>query len=416
MSDHDPFSKQLAEAQQKVQQSQGERRHQFEELSWFQAFNAPVAHARLSQLQRQRDALLREIAALGVDIKNGKAVVRQLEPDASLGFDPRRWFSSERAAAKERLAAAQATVDAASAKLSALSSEAAELGSKVSTLQVDLGRHRAFDSLQAEAAIRTIDRQLELAKFEVDRLSALKSDVDDQLKGPLADLQATRQEEASLLRRINRAEMLDRRMSEAAGDTADDRRARAGIHQQCADEFQERSPGKVANSLRSKLGPVQRRLLKQQAGIDLIVARATRVVRSVVIDGNNMCYQNRKFIGLSALEALVPRMCERYKTIIVFDSGIRGMLRMRDRDIQARFGSAAEVHVVATSAKADETALAIAEADQTMYVLSNDRFDDFAGRRAVADRRIIRHEIVNDAVHVHELDLSVKFGATLTAV
>ena len=85
------------------------------------------------------------------------------------------------------------------------------------------------------------------------------------------------------------------------------------------------------------------------------------------------------------------------------------MLQMRDGDIQERFGSGAQVHVVATSAKADETVLAIAETDQAMYILSNDRFDDFAGRRAVSEKRIVRHEIVNNAVHIHELELSVKF-------
>lgn len=301
--------------------------------------------------------------------------------------------------------AAKAAVDFSHTRQSALKSEAAGLKVKMGTLQVGLDRHRAFDSLQAEAAIRTIDHHLELAKSEIESLTGLKRNLDDQLKAPLADLEATQQEEARLLREINRAEVLDRRLNNAA-----DGKERASIHQQCGDEFQERSPGKVANSLRSKLGPVQRRIQKQQSGIDLLVARATRIVRSVVIDGSNMCYQNQKFIGLAALEALVPHLCERYKTIIVFDPGIRGMLHMRDRDIQARFASAAEVHVVATSAKADETVLAIAETDQAMYVLSNDRFDDFRGRRAVADRRIVRHEIVNDVVHLHEFSLSVKFS------
>jgi len=405
MSDRNPYTRQLAEALQKVQQSQSERRHHAEGLSRFQAFDVQTAHASLSQLYRQNDALLREIAALARDIENGSAFIRKLEPGASLGFDPRHWFSSERAAAKEKLVAAKASVGTFHTKQSALRSEAAGLKGKMSTLQVSLDRHRAFDSLQAEAAIRTIDHHLELAKAEIESLTSLKRNLDDQLKAPLADLQATQQEEARLLREINRAEILDRRLSNAA-----DGKERASIHQQCGDEFQERSPGKVANSLRSKLAPVQRRIQKQQSGIDLLVARATRMVRSIVIDGNNMCYQNQKIIGLAALEAIVPQLSQRFKTIVVFDSDIRRMLHMRDRDIQARFGSAVEVHVVATATKADETVLAIAEADQTIYVLSNDRFDDFTGRRAVEDRRIMRHEIVNGAVHVHELELSVKFS------
>ena len=69
MTDSNPYARQLADAQQKVKQSQGERRDHAERLSWFRAFNAQTAHTHLSQFNRQSDELLRETAALKSDIE-----------------------------------------------------------------------------------------------------------------------------------------------------------------------------------------------------------------------------------------------------------------------------------------------------------------------------------------------------------
>lgn len=404
MTDHNPYAEQLAQAQKKAQQFSIERRRHADELSWFSAFNGQTAHTRLSQFNRQADKLHHEIAALENDIESSKAAIRQLEPAVDFGFDPRYWFSSERTAAKEKLEKAKVAIDLSLSKHTTLKSEVTSLMKKMSALQADLDRYRAFDSLQSEAAIRTIDQHFTIKNSEIEGLTRLKNNLDDQLKTPLADLQAEQREETRLMIEINRAEFLERRLNSAANG-----KERALIHQQCSDEFQDRSPSKVVNNLRYKLEPVQRRIKKQIANVDLIVFRATRDVRSIVVDGNNMCYYQQRFIGLTALEAITPRLSERYKTIIVFDSGIRGMLKMRDKDIQARFGSGVEIHVVATATSADETILAIAEPEKAMYVLSNDRFDDFKYRRAVSEKRIMRHEIVNNSVHIHELGLSANF-------
>lgn len=405
MLDRNPYARKLADALQKAEESQSKRLRWSDELAWFRAFDLQENHTSLSQSARRAKSLREQVDEVDGRLGEQQIILHGLEARASIGIDPRYWFSSARAVAKRQVEEAKKIVEPLLSQHAALQTELKLCAAKVDKAQANLNRYRAFDPLQAEAAVRSIDAQQEGAAFEIARLTQSKELLADQIRGPLSELEAEQREERLVLSKIEKAEKLDRQLTNESNP-----RERAMIHQQCAHEFQESSPGKVIKSLRYKLQPIQRRIQKIQSSIDIIVERSTRVVRTVVIDGLNMCYQQHKFIGLVALAALAPHLSERYKVIIVFDSDIRGLLRMRDRDIKSHFDSVIDVHVVSTTTKADETVLAIAETDKTMYVLSNDRFHDFIGRRAVADGRLMRHEIVNDIVHVHALDLSVGFS------
>jgi hypothetical protein len=59
--------------------------------------------------------------------------------------------------------------------------------------------------------------------------------------------------------------------------------------------------------------------------------------------------------------------------------------------------------------KADETVLDLVNKNDKAYVLSNDRFGDFNAKHAVRCGRIIRHEIVNGNIFVHDLQIKVAY-------
>ena len=99
-----------------------------------------------------------------------------------------------------------------------------------------------------------------------------------------------------------------------------------------------------------------------------------------------------------------------YSVIVVFDSAIRRLLNCDDSGIRKRLGNHAKVHIVASRRLADETILDLACANELTYVLSNDRFGDFNEKSAVKDGRIIRHEIVDGNVFVHDLQLRAAYG------
>lgn len=94
---------------------------------------------------------------------------------------------------------------------------------------------------------------------------------------------------------------------------------------------------------------------------------------------------------------------------MVFDASIRRALGSSDSDIRDIIGGDIQVHVVATSVKADETVLDLAGSDKTTFIVSNDRFAEFGEKPALRDQRIIRHEIVSGQVLIHDLGVSETF-------
>jgi len=107
---------------------------------------------------------------------------------------------------------------------------------------------------------------------------------------------------------------------------------------------------------------------------------------------------------------MVPLISRSHSVIVVFDSAIRRLLKANDSEIQKRLGNHAKVHIVASRQLADETVLDLACMDELTYVLSNDRFGDFNEKSVVKNDRLIRHEIVNQNIFVHDLQLSAFFG------
>ncbi|MFM2067429.1 MAG: hypothetical protein RLZZ584_2338 [Pseudomonadota bacterium] len=161
----------------------------------------------------------------------------------------------------------------------------------------------------------------------------------------------------------------------------------------------------------------RRNQAKVQARLARIAQLASRPIDTLVLDGNNLCYEGQQFIGLEAALALSYALADdrRYnKVVVVFDASIRRLLGMGDAQIAHGFPTRATVHVVASRQGADQTVLEMATAPDA-WVISNDRFRDYTDKPAVRDDRLIRHEIVAGQVMVHDLDLRVGFAPQAAA-
>jgi hypothetical protein len=154
---------------------------------------------------------------------------------------------------------------------------------------------------------------------------------------------------------------------------------------------------------------LERDYKKTKQRVEKIALKAAREIDTIVVDGNNLCYEGRTFIGLAALQALMPYLSEYPKVIVVIDSEIRRMLKSDDFSIQKQLGSSVIVHVVAARQKADETVLDLASDNEYSYILSNDTFRDFNEKSVVKDDRIIRHEIIDGNIFVHDLQINVSY-------
>ena len=203
---------------------------------------------------------------------------------------------------------------------------------------------------------------------------------------------------------IVQADTYDKRLSNAR-----DSRERAIIHQECDRVLGNGKPNIVLKKNRELLKKYKRDLEKLSQRAKKLSSQATREIDAIIIDGNNMAYESDSFIGLNALIPATAILRADYNIIVVFDSEIRSMLKMSGQSISEQFDAAVKIHIVATKQKADETILDLASEKLNYYVISNDRFADYFDKEAVKNKRILRHEIIDNSIFIHDLDLKTKF-------
>lgn len=193
-------------------------------------------------------------------------------------------------------------------------------------------------------------------------------------------------------------------------NNAKDSKERFQIHEQCNRELGDSKPNNIVRQSRGTQRGLDEKIRKLQTRLDSLIRFATWDIKHIVIDGNNLCYEGKRFLRLAVLEALVPILAHKYQITLIFDASIRRKLGLNSKDIEAQFPLAQHVHIVASKRAADETVLAAASDDPHTFVLSNDRFVDYPERMAVKEDRILRHEIVGKAAYIHELRIEAKFN------
>jgi len=203
---------------------------------------------------------------------------------------------------------------------------------------------------------------------------------------------------------LNKAKDLDNQIERASNSYE-----RKQIHEECEDQFDTGSPRKVIHEQNKIISQIERDEIKLEKLIEQAGLKAARIIDKLIIDDNNLCYASSKFIGLMAIQKLLPILSSKYTLIVVFDASIRGLLNTNDSGLRALLNSQAVIHIVATKIKADETILDLASANQNFYILSNDRFSEYFDKDAFKRNRIIRHEIVDGTILVHDLDINEKY-------
>lgn len=188
------------------------------------------------------------------------------------------------------------------------------------------------------------------------------------------------------------------------------------VHQECEKLLGTGSPKKAIGQSQSQILRLERDLEKSKKRAIQIRVNISRDIRKVIIDGNNMCYENGKFVGLAPAIESTKELQKKYKVIIVFDAAIRSQIKAGNQEIRAKFDRSVDVHVVATKQQADETILDIASNDDSCYIISNDRFGEYQEKAAVKGSRVIRHEVVCGNVLIHDLNINVMYGAEEAAI
>lgn len=406
-SEFNPYSDRLSAQTAALNKATAEKLDWISQLAWYALFDSDASFSNLNLARTEEMRIACELAQSTALLKTQRANVSDLMTKASIGLDPRYWFSSQRAVAKRMS-------NEASQILVQLEHKCAELQHKKNIyieqgkcLQTDLNRYRSFDSLRAKDAIRCLDSVQIQLNSEISNLTELTRDADVQLQPHLLMLNEKKRQRVDVLCQMDVAKKFDQSLSNAKNSYD-----RALIHDECTNELGDGSPKNILRSLQRTLDSIERDIRKLEERLTTIFKRLTREVRTVVIDGNNLCYQRSIFIGLAPLTALVMALSLKYEVIIVFDASARSLFKMKNAEIVAHFDKSVKVHVMPRGGKADEAILELAEKDPTIFVISNDKFTDFTDKRAVAEDRLFKHDIGDDVVCLHDLGLAIQYSST----
>lgn len=398
-----PFTANVDALQRESSESSAQLWHWREKIDWFQGFNLDQEALNLKQAERAETELRTRLTLEKQKYEACASLLKKLEHKAGMGFDPRHWFSSERAIAKRQLVEARRDYLAQRSKLEQANQEVSKASEISRDIRTAIDAAREFDPLLARSAILGLQAILDRNEPELTKLRQRRDDLDEVLREPLESLRKLEAERDHLTSQISRAEYFDSALTDAPNG-----RERAQIHAWCEKDLGESKPGNVLRRSKSALRQVDHKLEKLRARINGLIRFATWDIRHIVVDGNNLCYEGSRFLGLCVLESLVPALAKKYKVTVIFDASIRRRLKLGTEDIKTRLAQAEQVHIVASKRKADETVLAVASDDPQTFVLSNDRYDDYPEKAAVKEERVLRHEIVGQAVYIHDLHIATK--------
>lgn len=274
----------------------------------------------------------------------------------------------------------------------------------IKSYKSNIEKYKRFNKDEICTTIDRLKREIVQQQTELEVIAKPKFRVDTALSPIIIQINKFEDEIAVANDKINKAKNY-----EIALDNESNRYERAMLHNECERDLGESSPKKIIIQQESLVRQLQRDLEKAKKRAIKIAQNASREIKKIVIDGNNMCYEGNKFIGLQPLLTIAFELQNHYEVIVVFDASIRSKLDSDDNKISSQFNSKTKVHIVASKKFADETILNIASDSNTSYVISNDRFGEYKDKEAVKNNRLISHEIVVGKVMVNDLDINKSY-------
>ena len=269
----------------------------------------------------------------------------------------------------------------------------------IANLTAQLADHSAFDTDDARVQLDALAERIRDGDREAEALDQKLSSLEQRCGKQIEAFKTAAATMASLEAKIQAARTMDDALS-AAGNGYE----RAKIHENCERQHGHSSPKKVIHETSGQVRRIKADLQKIERRLKDCLRISDLRIERVVIDGNNACYRGGEFIRLLAVTRIVDALSKNFTVTVVFDASIRRLLDMDDSMIRSVIGDAAQTFVAPSKTAADRFALEIAEENAETFVLSNDRFSEFADFAAVANNRLIRFLISGEHVSIPDLD------------
>jgi hypothetical protein len=393
--EYNPHAARLRELEHASADLGGKRADLAAELEWRRNFDRAAAKAVAGLAQETAKVARLALVPAEAEVEALDARTPALQRAARAGWDPRYWFSAERATHRRHLADHQGRRRAALEVVAGLRRTSEASAERLRDTNAEISRHDAIDVELAEDRIAELGRQLSQVEDQLAECRRAHDAAASSLAPLLAELGSIEARRRGLRDELRKLKDMEDRLE--AGNSHDRRQ----VHEECERRFGDSSPRKLMRSRERQLQGVDRDVGKLRERLASRSRQLSRQVTEVFIDGNNLCYDGAgDLIGLRALVPLAKHLSGEHPVTVVFDPGITGLVHRTADRIRQCFGPGVRIHVA--SGAADATLLAVAEKPGAV-VISNDRFGDFRDKAAVHEGRVFRHEIIGDRVLVHEL-------------
>ena len=403
--EYNPYRQKYNNLRKQIKQKNEQKKILINELKCFDNTNIGTLFFSLEEVKKSTKNytiliknLEKEINLVNKDILENKKYIQT-------SLNPLNWFNEKQKYYKEKskqLKISSTKINKYKNKTLLLLLEADNSKNEINT---NIDKYKSFNKTNISYQVETLTKEINLLEQEFGKISNLKHRVDEKLKSIIEQISKYESSIATKHEKIIEANYFENDLDDAPSSYE-----RAKIHECCENVFGEGNPKKIIRENEKSLRQLGRDLEKLKIRAFEVGKKASREIKKLVIDGNNMCYEGDDFVGLLPILTSTKELQQDYEIIIVFDASIRSILNTNDQIIREKFHNEIKVHIVPSTLKADETIIDIASDDSTCYMLSNDRFGDYRDKEAIENNRLIRHEIVDNKIIIHDLNINKKYN------
>lgn len=402
--EYNPYTKKYNHLKQILENKNIEKKELTNELEWYNTTDISNLHFLLQGKEDDKNDTQLILTIVEKDMKELAIKLDKVKKQIKTFFNPLNWFDEKQKIYRKTLAELKKELDAKIKNKILRVTFLSKIDETINQYKQEIDKYKHFNIENIRDKIKNLDHEIVTLEKESKHIFNLKINVDMKLENIISQIKDFETNISTAKNQINAAKSFEQDL-----DSAENSYEKAMIHEKCEKLLGDGSPKKIIREHERILKKLEKDLEKAKKRATEIGEKASREIYKIIIDGNNMCYEGNEFVGLNPLIQATSQLQESYQIIVVFDSAIRSQLKANDETINNKFDKNIKIHIVASKKLADETILDIASENNFCYIISNDRFGEYKDKEAVINNRIIRHEIVDGHIIIHDLNVKKKY-------
>jgi len=265
-------------------------------LQWYSSVDSHALTEGILEDEAKTKRMHSEVQAIEKEIHDNIALLGEIAPAIRTLLNPFNWFAKDQRDLRLRHAELHEIGRQKVAQKQAMVKAQEDTRTRMAKLATDLQRHGLFDLSQRQNDLSKIRESIASKKEELKLATERKQRVDEVLAPLIKEMQALESRKLKAKSDLEAAQRFDQRLS-SAGNSYD----RAKIHEQCERKFSDGSPRRIVVERQREIRQIENDYDKAKRRAEDIGRKAARKIDTIIIDGNNLCYEGSKFIGLSAI-------------------------------------------------------------------------------------------------------------------